>query len=72
MILYQHDDGYYLAVPPRWCFRPGAGYCICFDGQDVPDIICAGFIRESGGYALHEAEVIELNDEPASRWRANA
>lgn len=66
MLLYRHSSGRYLAVPVGWRFTPSAGYTLCFDGQDVPDIICAAYIRESGGHAVREAEVIELRDETAA------
>ncbi len=63
MLLYRHEEGHYLAVPPAWRFEAAAGYACCFAGEDVPDIICQAFIRESGGYALRGDDVIALQDD---------
>lgn len=60
MLLYRHTQGHYLAVPVALRFAPGCGYLICFDGRDVPAVICAAFIRESGGQILDITDTIEL------------
>ncbi len=60
MLLYRHTRGHYLAVPGALRFAPGCGYQACYSGRDVPDIICAAFIREAGGGVLRESDMIEL------------
>ncbi len=60
MLLYQDARGHYLAVPSGLRFAPVCGYRACFAGQDVPDIICAAYVREYGGAVLRECDVIVL------------
>lgn len=52
MLLYKDRNDQYLAVPPSLRFAAVNGYRRCFNGRDVPDVICAAFIRESGGIML--------------------
>lgn len=52
MLLYRDTSNRYLAVPTDLRFAPTNGYRHCFGGRDVPDVICAAFIRESGGMML--------------------
>ncbi len=61
MLLYQHARGHYLAVTPSLRFPAGAGYKPCFEGRNVPDIICNAFVREHGGNIVKDDDVIELN-----------
>lgn len=70
MLLYQHTRGHYLAVPSALRFTPACGYRACYAGQDVPDIICAAFIREAGGGVLRESDVIELRAPVVGRTAA--
>ena len=70
MLLYQHADGHYLVVPPSMRFAPAGGYSICFDGQDVPDVICAAYLRESGGSLLRESDEIEMRG--PTEWGVSA
>lgn len=74
MLLYQHSCGHYLAVTPAMRFKPTAGYALCFDGRNVPELICRAFVDEHGGQIINEQDVIELSDErrrrPAIRQHA--
>ena len=52
MLLYKDPTNRYLAVPPELRFAATNGYQRCFEGADVPDVICAAFIHEHGGQFL--------------------
>ncbi len=52
MLLYRDPNDHYLAVPPKLRFVPTNGYELCFQGREVPAVICAAFIREHGGFML--------------------
>ncbi len=62
MLLYQHAQGHYLAVTPAMRFKPTAGFALCFDGRNVPDLICRAFVDQHGGEIIREQDVIELSD----------
>lgn len=74
MLLYQHAHGHYLAVTPAMRFKQAAGYILCFDGRNVPELICRAFVDEHGGQIIGEQDIIELSDDrrqrPATRRQA--
>lgn len=65
MLLYQHASGHYLAVTPSMRFKPAAGFTLCFEGRNVPDLICRAYVAEHGGQLVHEADSIVLSNDPA-------
>ena len=72
MLLYQHTQGHYLAVAPHMRFAPAAGYALCFDGHNVPDVICRAYVTEHGGNVIDDVDTIVLSDEPRRRCTAAA
>ncbi|MGJ8668570.1 MAG: hypothetical protein ACSHXK_03680 [Oceanococcus sp.] len=54
MLLYKDKKEHYVAVKAEYEFAACYGYQACFDGKDVPNIICEAYIREYGGFVIAE------------------
>lgn len=55
MLLYRDCRNRYLAVPRSLQFAATNGWSVCFEGRDVPEVICAAFVREHGGMLVRDA-----------------
>ena len=52
MLMYLDPHDHYVAVPPQLRFEPINGFRSCFDGEQVPWVVCQALIRQHGGQIL--------------------
>ena len=56
MLLYKNPQNTYLAIAENLGCARIQGFEPCFNGQDVPDIICQAYIRDYGGWVVRDVD----------------